>query len=512
MVMLSNLSSSIHDHSLDPSSTRLAKKLTWLMVIAFGLAGEVGAGIFAVSAQVQGITPGIGAQVPLAIFVDGCIALTLAATYWFFSGSLAGAGGEYLFISRTLGARFGFIVHVISWFGSTASIGFLAYVAPTFLASALNSMSPGLGTPLTTIEGQWITGLAMIWIAWAMHARGIRLVGVALQIAMGVILFAGLLVMIVGFSHSSTSLLTILALKDHLSPSSLMSGAPQQTHFAFFMVLPVLYYAYSGLRGATYTGGETANAKKILGNSMIVLVFLVTAFYTLFAAALYHLVPWQLLSGLMRDHDTSLASASALIGLLLPGWLDVILSFAVALIVFKTILPVMMGQSRMMLAFSADGLLPSYFKHLSSFQTPVRTLTVGAFMSSVVLTQTVFTGTAFGLASSVLAGTIVHFALGLGVLRLPKSAPLLYENNRTWLKKKRGLQLLLGWIQMVIAVGLAYLVVLPSLKTIWYFNPLFQVILFGVIGWVLYSRYWRMVVTTNGLKEHQVTFQSESSL
>ena len=510
--MSSNVASVAASNPVHPSKQVLAKRLNWLMVIAFGLAGEVGAGIFAVSAQVQGIVPGIGSQVPLAIFVDGLIAFTIALTYWFFSASMAGAGGEYLFVSRTLGARFGFIVHAISWFGSTASIGFLAYTAPTFLASALNSMSPGLGKPLTSVGGELFAGLAMIWIAWALHARGIRLVGIALQIAMGAILFAGLVVMVTGFGHSPADLAKVLLAKSQLSQATLMAGAPKQTGLAFFMVLPVLYYAYSGLRGATYTGGETPNAKNIVGKSIILLVLLVTAFYTLFAAALYHLVPWQLLSGLLHHGHKSLASASALVGLLLPTWLAVVLNFAVALIVFKTILPAMMGQSRIMLACSADGILPAYFKHLSVFQTPTRALTTGAVMSSIVLVQTALTGTAFGLASSVLAGTIVHFALGLGIVRLPKAAPQLYASNTTWLKQQRSLQLLLGWTQMGIALALAYLVVTPSLSAVWYFNPLFQVVLFAVVGWLLYSRYWRSVVTANGIDQHRATFGSESVL
>jgi len=497
---------------VEPQTQVLAKKLNWLMVIAFGLTGEVGAGIFAVSAQVQSIVPGVGSQVPLAIFVDGLIALTIALTYWFFSASMTGAGGEYLFASRTLGARFGFIVHVISWFGTTASIGFLAYVAPTFLASALNSISPGLGTPLTSMQGELLTGLVMIWIAWALHVRGIRLVGITLQVAMGVILFAGLVVMITGFGHSPADLAGVLLAKSHLSAATMMKGAPKQTGMAFFMVLPILYFAYSGMRGATYTGGETPGAKRIVGKSILVLVLLVTAFYTTFAGALYHLVPWQLLSGLLQHGDKALASASALVGLLLPTWLNVVLNFAVALIVFKTILPAMMGQSRIMLACAADGILPVYFKRLSVFQTPTRALTTGAVMSSVVLVQTALTGTAFGLASSVLAGTIVHFALGLGVLRLPKASPQLYASNTTWLKRHRPLQVLLGWTQMVIALGLAYLVVIPSLSAVWYFNPLFQVVLFTLIGWLLYSRYWRSVVAANGVDEHRARFGSESAL
>lgn len=499
-------------NSLEESSRGLAKKLNWSMVLAFGLTGEVGAGIFAVSAQVQEIVPGVGARVPLAIFVDGLIALTIAVTYWFYSSSMAGAGGEYLFVTRTLGARFGFIVHVISWLGSTASIGFLAYTAPTFLAAALNSISPGLGTPLTSIPGELIAGLAMIWIAWALHVRGVRLVGVALQVAMAVILFAGLVVMVTGFSHTPASLFTVLSAKSHIAAASMMKGAPRPTGKAFLEVLPVLYFAYAGMKGATYTGGETPDGKRSVGKSIIALVLFVTAFYTAFAAALYHLVPWQLLSGLLQTGHKSLASASALVGLLLPNWLAVTLNFAVALIVFKTILPAMMGQSRIMLACAADGILPAYFRRLSVFQTPTRALTTGAVMSSVVLVQTAMTGTAFGLASSVLAGTIVHFALGLGVWRMPHACPQLYAHNTSWLKRNRTLQILLGAVQMAIAVGLAYLVVLPSLQSVWYFNPLFQVILFTVIGWVLYSRYWRSVVQNNQIAEHQIKFGTESIL
>lgn len=506
------LTKNINDIPEEKSQQVLAKKLNWMMVIAFGLTGEVGAGIFAVSAQVQGIVPGIGSQVPLAIFVDGLIAMTIAFTYWFFSSSMAGAGGEYLFVTRTLGARFGFIVHVISWFGSTASIGYLAYVAPTFLAAALNSIAPGLGAPLTSVQGELVTGLVMIWLAWALHARGIRLVGISLQVAMGVILFAGLVIMITGFGHSPADLAKVLLAKGHLQAASLMNGAPKQTGMAFLEVLPVLYFAYSGMRGATYTGGETPGARRTIGKSILGLVLLVMVFYTTFAGALYHLVPWQLLSGLLHTGHKSLASASALVGLLLPAWLGVLLNFAVALIVFKTILPAMMGQSRIMLACSADGILPPYFKRLSVFQTPTRALTLGAVMSSIVLVQTALTGTAFGLASSVLAGTIVHFALGLGVLRLPKASPQLYANNTSWLKKYRSLQVLLGWIQMFIAGALAYLVVIPSLGSVWYFNPLFQVVLFAVIGWLLYSRYWRTVVSANGVERHQLKFESESIL
>ncbi|MHB1684776.1 MAG: APC family permease [Bacilli bacterium] len=509
-----NISSKSQQSQSAPDSEprKLAKRLNWLMVIAFGLASEVGAGIFFVSAQVQGIVPGVGGQVPIAILTDGLIALFLGFTYWYFSGSLAGAGGEYLFVSRALGPRFGFVVHVVSWFGATASVGFLAYIAPTFIAAALSSIAPGLGQVLTTPMGEFTAGLAMIWLAWALHVRGVHLVGFLLQGAMAVILLAGALVVAVGLSHSPAALFTALAARQGLVAASLMNHAPPQTTAAFFSVLPLLYFAYSGLRSATYTGGETPNAKGVVGKSILVLVVVVTIFYTAFAAALYHVVPWQLLYGLLSHGHKSLASASALIGLLLPPWLDILLNFAVAFIVFKTILPGMMAQSRMMVAFVADGLLPARLARLSKHRTPTTALTIGAVMASVVLLQTSLTGTAFGLASSVLAGTVVHFALGLGIVILPKTAPALYAANSTWLKGRRSLQWGLGLIMMAVAAALAYLVVVPSLNAVWYFNPLFQVAVFAAIGWIVYSRYWRSVVERGDVARHKARFSEEPSI
>lgn len=62
----------------------LAKDLTWLSVIGLGVSSEVGAGVFYLTAQVQGVVPGIGPHVPLVLIVDAILAAVLAVTYWFF--------------------------------------------------------------------------------------------------------------------------------------------------------------------------------------------------------------------------------------------------------------------------------------------------------------------------------------------------------------------------------------------------------------------------------------------
>lgn len=496
------------------NGNKLAKDLTWLAVLALGLSGEVGAGIFYVSAQVQGIVPGVGPNVPLALIVDGLVAAFLAITYWYFSSSIAGAGGEYLFVSRTLGARFGFIVHLIAWLGGTASVGFLAHTAPSFLASALNLLSPGSGHWFATNIGSFVTGVVLIWLAWWVHVRGIKHVGTALQVAMWVILASGFLVMVMGFTHTPAMLNAALLAKTHLSAASLMAAGAKSTptSLAFFEALPVLYFAYAGLRGATYAGGETNSAKKVVGKSILGLLVLVAVYYVTFAFALYHVAPWQLVAGLIKTHHGSMASASALVGLLLPQWLGVTLNFAVALIVFKTILPGMMTQSRLLLSFAADGILPSSLAKLTPQQTPIVALTIGASLSTIVLVETALTGSAFGLASGVLASTLVHAALGIGMILMPYRAPDLFAANTTWIKEHRIIQWFVGLMMVLIALSLAYLVVLPSLGAYWLFNPLVQVILFSIFGSVLYQLYWRKVVASGGQKEHDERFRSEPSL
>ncbi|MCY0908969.1 MAG: APC family permease [Sulfobacillus thermotolerans] len=486
---------------------QLAKDLGWLAVIGLGITSEVGAGIFYLTAQVQAEVPGIGPHVPLALIVDALLATVLALTYWFFSHSIAGAGGEYLFVSRSLGPQAGFIVHVVSWFGATASMGFLAYTAPSFLSAAMMPIASGLGTWLATPMGTVVAGLIMIWGAWAIHARGVKHVGTLVKVATAVIAVAASTVIVVGFSHGPSTLAQKLAEHDHLSFAFLNAHAGSSPHWAAFLeALPILYFAYAGLRSTTYAGGEVRQARKVVSGSVLVVLGLVAILYVTFALALYHMAPWSVIAGLIATGHKSLANASALTGLFLPAWAAILLSFAVAAIVFKTILPGMMGQSRMLLAFAEDGLVPQGLKHLSSKKTPVRALTVGAALASVVLIQTGLTGTPFGVAASVLAGAIVHAALGLGLIMMPRMAPGLFAANQSWLAGRPGLRVALGTLMILIGGGMGVLVVIPEIANPWYDNPLFEVALFAVIGIALYRNYWQNVQRTQSEQAHRSKF------
>ncbi|MCL5012837.1 MAG: APC family permease [Firmicutes bacterium] len=495
------------DSGRSQPTQKLAKDLGWFAVIGLGITSEVGAGIFYLTAQIQSTVPGIGSRVPLALMVDALLATVLALTYWFFSQSIAGAGGEYLFVSRSLGPETGFIVHVISWFGATASMGFLAYTAPSFLSAAMMPLAPKLGTWLAAPIGTVMTGLVMIWLAWAIHARGVKHVGTLVKGAMVVIAIAAMSVIIVGFSHTPGDVARQLGVRDHLVLAFLTAHAGPRSHWsAFFESLPILYFAYAGLRGATYAGGEVNQARKVVGRSVLIVLSVVAVLYITFALALYHMAPWPVISGLIMTGHKSSANASALAGLFLPSWAAVVLSLAVAAIVFKTILPGMMAQSRMLLAFAEDALIPQGLSRLSRRKTPVRALTVGSVLSSIVLVQTGLTGTAFGVAASVLAGAMVHVALGLGLILMPRMAPGLFAANKSWMAGRSGWRIVLGGLMILIGGGMGILVVIPEIANPWYYNPLFEVGLFAVIGALLYWNYWQKILRSHSERTHNMKF------
>lgn len=353
------------------SSPRLARGLTWFMAFAVGITAEVGTGIFYVSSQVQASDPGIKNGVPLALVLDGVVALVIAATYWFYSNTLAGTGGEYVYISRVVGPSVGFVANVISWFGVSAVDAFGAFVTASFLAPAVAPISPPLGAWFATKVGAFTTGLCILWLSCLLHYRGVRWVGRSLQIVTFIIAGTVGMLMLLGWTHTPMQLLQALHRETGLNGPALMHHTLKPIPLAFFKALPPLYLSYVGFRFVTFTGGETReDPRRVVGQAIILLVPLIVLLYWAFTTAVAHSVPWQLLSGLIAAKRASLANGPSLLGLFLPPPLRTALNLATAIIVLKGVVTGILVQSRLMLAFAVDDIIPPAFRRLSRFQTP----------------------------------------------------------------------------------------------------------------------------------------------
>lgn len=471
---------------------QLPRVLGLMAIIAFGLTNEIASGLFFLTTQVQITNPGTGNLVPLLMIVGGLVIILSVIIYrYFFGAGLFGAGGEYVMVANSINRPVAFWVTFISWFGATAVMGTLAYVAPIFLANAATALGMrATASFLTSTTGIIIVGIVFIWGFWAIHVSGIKVAGLLASISMYLIFATVIVLIIIGFSTTSTGLGAALAAKAHVTLAQAIMHSPVQATkplVAFEGALPVLFFGYLGLSTATQTGAEAKNAKKDLPHAVLITVLTVTVVYTLFSFAVYHAVPWQAISGLNAMGLKGYTTSSGILGLMLPGWANAAISVAIAVILVKTFIPVFLAQSRWLYAWAEEGLIPkAYARTTKTRGTPALALTIGAVLSSISLIESIKMGVSFGASERVLAAMLVFVCLGIGVLLFPRRAPELYRQNTSWLGHHRGLQITVGTLMILISLAFCYSIVVTSLKAPLLLQPAVQALIVSVISVLIY--------------------------
>jgi amino acid transporter len=421
---------------------------TWA-VVAFGVTNEIAAGLFFVSTQIQQTVPGVGDLVPWLMLSGGALTLlTVVAYRYFFASGLVGAGGEYVILRDTLGARWGYFATLLAWFGVTGSLGTLAYVAPKFLANACSSLgwthAAGL---LTSTPGTLICGLVLLWGVWLIHVRGVRIAAVLTVAAMIFVIAVAITIMAFGFSTTPEHFTAALGARLHVTAATLSAHttAPAGRFGAVFTALPLLFYGYLGLSTATQTGGEAVDARRALSRGVLIAVVLVTCVYTLFTFAVYHAVPWHVIPALAAHGLTTYTTSTGLLGIIMPPWLSSLMNVFVAVIVVKTFLPGFLAQSRWIYAWGADGIIPHRLAQTHArYHTPVAALTISALLCSLSLFESTALGYVFGVNLRVLSVMIVFLLMGVAMIVFPYTAPQLYRENDSALRRSRALQIAVG--------------------------------------------------------------------
>jgi len=310
-------------------------------------------------------------------------------------------------------------------------------------------------------------------------------------VAMCFVVVVALVVIGYGFSTSPHAFIAAMQSRLHVSAAHVLDAAPV-THVnpavAFGTALPVLFFGYLGLSTATQTGAEALDARRALSKGVVIAVCLVTTIYTLFAFAVYHAVPWQLIGGLSALKFNDYTTSTGLLGLVMPAWLASLMNVFVALIVIKTFLPAYLAQSRWVYAWAQDGFLPARFAATHSrFHTPVLALTIAAVLGSLSLAESIPMGYVFGVNVRVLASMIVFFLLGLGMLLFPRTAPQLYAENRSAIARNRAAQVLAGTVIMGFSAWFAISIVVSSLDKYWLLQPAVQAVIVALLGVLIYS-------------------------
>lgn len=139
----------------------------------------------------------------------------------------------------------------------------------------------------------------------------------------------------------------------------------------------IVFFAYIGFDAVSTQAGEAINPKKDVPFAIVASLIICTVLYILVSLVLTGMVRFDQL-----DKSAPVASAFSGVGL---TWATFLITVAATAGLMSVMLVMMLGQTRIFLGMSKDGLLPNFFKSLHpKYKTPHKsTILVGIIISIV---------------------------------------------------------------------------------------------------------------------------------
>jgi amino acid transporter len=255
-------------------------------VVAVGIGGMVGGGIFAVlglSVQIA------GGGAPVAFLVAGLVALLTARSYALLSTSYPSRGGTVRFVNRAFGpGLFAGGINVLLWLSYIVMLALYAQAFGSYAASFLPDAQHELGKHI------FLT--AAVVLISALNVAGASTVARAERAVVGVKLAILLLFVVVGMTGVSTAR---LAPDQWGSPLSLVAGGM------------IVFLAYEGFELIANAAEDVADPGRTLTRAYYISVVSVIVLYVLVAVVAVGSVPVaQLVDA--RDYALAVAARPAL--------------------------------------------------------------------------------------------------------------------------------------------------------------------------------------------------------
>lgn len=328
---------------------KLKRGLGLLDVFCIASGAMISSGLF--------VLPGIAsAKIGPALFLSYILASLIAVPTVFSKAELVTAmpkaGGDYFYISRSMGSVAGFIGGLSSWFSLSlkaafALVGMAAYVK---LITALGIK------PVAAFLCLVFVMLNLIGIKQAARTQVVLVLG----------LFAALLFYIF-WGFSSIQL-------ERFTPFAPFGAA------SIFATAGFVFISYGGLTKIASIAEEINNPSRNVPLGMILSLVLVGIIYALVAFVTTGLLAQEKLQTSLTPISDAAAGFSGTLGV-------VIMAIAAVLAFVSTANAGIISASRYPLAMSRDGLLPRFFEKISSrFSTPSYSIVfTGAFMLAAIL-------------------------------------------------------------------------------------------------------------------------------
>lgn len=398
----------------------LQKCLNGLDVTMMGIGAIVGAGIFVLTGVAAATSA--GPSIVISFIVSGLACLFVALSYAEMAASIGGCGSAYGYAYVGLGEL---VAWAIGWdllleYGlgiSTVAVGWSGYVANAFSAI-------GMDLPVSILKGPLEGGIINLPAFFVIF-------GLSLLLSLGVkesVKFNSLIVLV----KLLAILVFILVSIFHVDLS----------HWSVFMpfgwngvmhAAALVFFAYIGFDAVSTAAEETINPQKNLPIGIIGSLIACTLIYIAVSALLTLVAPYQNL-------NVSSPVAHVLLNLNHPIAAGLISAGAIAGLT-TVMLVLYYGFSRIVLAMSRDGLLPSNMAKINKkTKTPVNIIISSGIVFSLIAGLTPIGH----LAELVNIGTLAAFVVvcaGTIVLRI---------KNPTML---RPFKLPLGFLVPALGIG-----------------------------------------------------------
>jgi len=481
---------------------KLTRQMGLLALTATGVCSMLGASINVVPFMIQRNIPGIGPYVLSAFAFAAVPAILAALAYSILSSAMPRAGGSYIYASRGLNPYLGFVASFSQWFGLSIVIGVIAYITIPFIRDV--TLNLGWETLSTALEVGWIRvslALLLIWTFVWVNIRGVKSYERILLPMMFLMFALGGIVIIAGFSYDTNDFLG--ALKEKEGRDFTVVPDIDFDWRIFLSAAALLFSSFIGFDSIAQAGGEAKNPTKSIPTAILLAILGVGCFYFLFAAAVYHTVPWSFVASEAMEQDIT---APGLLSYVLPSSLGIAILIGAAIALINDLPAMLLSVSRLMFAWAKDGIFPSSISKIhTKNHTPYMALLVAGTIASIGVLGSHFAGDFFLGIDIMVTSMMVNFLLMcITLLSIRKVNPALAQNIAVL--KNRKLQLVIGWFGVITLLGFLSIHLYKDLTAqteAWYFHstPIWLIVM-GLAS-LIFAYKWRKLKksTTNLSKQ-----------
>lgn len=391
---------------------------------SLGIGAIIGGGIFTLTGIAAHEYAGPALAISFVIAGLGC--LFAALCYAEFSSVLPVEGSAYAYSYGTMGEIFAWIIGwnlileymmgattvAVAWSGYFEKLLHQFNIHPPLwlmndpITAATKYQELGQTAPSICFN---LPALLITWVVTSILVRGIKEAAKTNNIIVILKIAVVLFVIFVGFFFIDTG-------NYHPFVPERVIDSSGSGHYGWSGVITaasIVFFAYIGFDAVSTQAGEAINPKKDVPFAIIVSLLICTVLYILVSLVLTGMVRYDAL-------DMKAPVASAFEGVNL-GWATILITIAAVAGLISVMLVMMLGQTRIFLGMSKDGLLPKMFGEIhSKFKTPFKSTILVGFIISIVSSLTPIDK----VSEMCSMGTLLAFAMiALAVLVLRYKQP-----------------------------------------------------------------------------------------